>query len=79
MVDAKYANISGTQIALSKAGIQVCIPGEAMTLNVSGSVVWSRDVSYEGQQTVALGIRFKDMAPKLSGMLMVFADMLNSS
>jgi len=50
-----------------------------MTLNVSGSVVWSRDVSYEGQQTVALGIRFKDMAPKLSGMLMVFADMLNSS
>jgi len=79
VVDAKYSNISETQTALSKAGIQVCIPGEAMTLNVSGSVVWSRDVSYEGQQTVALGIRFKDMAPKLSGMLMVFADMLNSS
>ncbi len=78
VVDTKYANISETQIALLKAGIQVCIPGEAMTLNVSGSVVWSRNVSFEGQPTVALGIRFKEMAPKLSGMLMVFADMLNS-
>ena len=79
VVDAKYANISRSQIALSKAGIQVCIPGEAMTLNVAGSVVWSREVTFEGQQTVALGIQFKGMAPKLSGMLVVFADMLNSS
>jgi CRP-like cAMP-binding protein len=77
VVDAKYANISKYLMALSNAEIQVCIPGEAMTLNVSGSVVWSREVSFEGQKTVALGIRFKDMAPKLSGMLVVFADMLN--
>ena len=78
VVDAKYANISRYLMALSNAEIQVCIPGEAMTLNVSGSVVWSKEVSFEGQKTVALGIRFKDMAPKLSGMLVVFADMLNS-
>ena len=78
VVDAKYANISRYLMALSNADIQVCIPGEVMTLNVSGSVVWSREVSFEDQITVALGIRFKDMAPKLSGMLVVFADMLNS-
>ena len=78
VVDAKYANISRYLMALSNAEIQVCIPGEAMTLNVTGSVVWSREVSFEGQKTVALGIRFKEMAPKLSGMLVVFADMLNS-
>lgn len=77
VVDAKYANISRTLNALPKAGVQVCIPGEAMTLNVAGSVVWSREVSFEGHQTVALGIRFKDMTPRMSGMLVVFADMLN--
>jgi CRP-like cAMP-binding protein len=78
VVDAKYANISRYLMALSNAEIQVCIPGEAMTLNVTGSVVWSREVTFEGQKTVALGIRFKEMEPKLSGMLVVFADMLNS-
>lgn len=78
VVDAKYANISRTLNALPKAGIQVCIPGEAMTLNVAGSIVWSREVSIEGRQTVALGIRFKDMTPRMNGMLVVFADMLNS-
>jgi CRP-like cAMP-binding protein len=78
VVDAKYANISRYLMALSNADILVCIPGDVMTLNVSGSVVWSREVTFEDQKTVALGIRFKDMTPKLSGMLVVFADMLNS-
>lgn len=78
VVDPKYANISRYLMALSNADIQINIPGEVMTLNVSGSVVWSREVSFEDQKTVALGIRFKNMTPKLSGMLVVFADMLNN-
>lgn len=76
VVDSKYANISRALNALSKSGIQVCFKGDAISLNVAGSVVWSREVSYERQKTLALGIQFKEMTPRMRGMLVVFAEML---
>jgi hypothetical protein len=76
VVDAKYATIASSLNSLSDAGIEVCFPGDAMKLNVTGTIVWNREVAYEGEKTLALGIQFKDLTPKMSGMLVVFADML---
>ena len=53
------------------------MPSEAMTINVLGSIVWSNEIYYEEKKTVALGIRFEEMSPQLSGLLVVFADILH--
>lgn len=76
VLDAKFANITFIFKTLKHAKIKVSFPGEAYTLNVWGRIVWSRAVSFEGEKTLALGIQFKEMTPKMSGMLVVFADML---
>ena len=55
------------------------MPSEAMTINVLGSIVWSNEVYHEEQQTVALGIRFEEMSPQMSGLLVVFANVLNQT
>lgn len=75
IVDSNDVDMPKALSALPKSGIQVCFPGDGVSLNVAGDIVWSREVFYEGRKTVALGIQFKEMTPKMSGMLMVFADM----
>lgn len=46
---------------------------------MSGNIVWRRQVSAEDEKTVALGIQYQNMTPKLSGMLFVFADILHAA
>ena len=55
------------------------MPSGAMTINVVGSIVWSNEVYYDKQRTMALGIRFEEMSPQTSGLLVVFANMLNQA
>jgi CRP-like cAMP-binding protein len=78
VVDTKYASIASSLNSFSDAGIEVCFPSASMKLNVTGRIVWNREVAYEGEKTLALGVQFKDLTPKMSGMLIVFADMLYS-
>ena len=49
---------------------------EAMTIGVSGKIVWSKDIKLDDQKSVALGIQYQNMTPKLSGLIVVFADIL---
>ena len=76
VLDAKHKNIVSLAKNIKDAGITIFIPGGGFTLNVSGSVIWSRGVISNGKKTLALGIQFKGMTPKVSGLLVVFADML---
>jgi CRP-like cAMP-binding protein/Tfp pilus assembly protein PilZ len=78
VVDAKYASIASSLKTLADAAIEVCFPSSAMKLNVAGRIVWNKEVASEGEKTLALGVQFKDLTPKMSGMLIVFADMLYS-
>jgi hypothetical protein len=57
----------------------MALPSEAVTIKVLGSIVWSKEVYDEQGRTVALGIRFEEMSPQMSGLLMVFANLLNTS
>lgn len=76
VLDAKHKNIVSLAKNIKDAGVTIFMPGGGFTLNVSGSVIWSRGVISNGKKTLALGIQFKGMTPKVSGLLVVFADML---
>lgn len=57
--------------------LQMSLPSEAMTVTVRGRIIWEQKVSLESAvQTRALGIRFQELSPHLSGLLMVFAENL---
>jgi hypothetical protein len=50
------------------------MPSEGMELRVSGKIVWTHETTFEGGKTLAVGIQFEDLSPRLRGMLFVFAD-----
>lgn len=77
VLDAKYANVPSIYKNIKNAKIEISMPSGAMTINVRGSIVWSNKVFHEEQPTVALGIRFEDMSPQMSGLMVVFANTLN--
>jgi hypothetical protein len=79
VLDAKYASVPSIYKNIKNAKIEISMPSEAMTINVLGSIVWSNEVYHEEQRTVALGIRFEEMSPQMSGLLVVFANTLNQT
>jgi hypothetical protein len=64
---------------IKNARVQISMASEAMTISVSGKIVWSKEVVSEGQKSIALGIQYQNMTPKLSGLMVVFADILKGS
>jgi len=79
VLDAKYASVPSIYKNIKNAKIEISMPSGAMTINVVGSIVWSNEVYYDKQRTMALGIRFEEMSPQTSGLLVVFANMLNQA
>jgi hypothetical protein len=35
---------------------------------------WTQEIIFKGEKTLAVGIQFQNLSPKLSGMLFVFAN-----
>jgi CRP-like cAMP-binding protein len=79
VLNAKYAHVPSMYQDIKNIQIQMSMPGEAMKISVAGKIVWSKQVYAEDEKTVALGIQYKHMTPKLSGLLVVFADILHGS
>ena len=77
ILDSKYADIPTVYKSIQNAKIEISLPGEALTVSVTAAIAWSKEVYHGGEKTVALGIEFEDMSPKLSGLLVVFADILS--
>ncbi|MBW1821565.1 MAG: PilZ domain-containing protein, partial [Deltaproteobacteria bacterium] len=50
VLDAKHKNIVPLAKNIKDAGVTVFMPGGGFTLNVSGSVVWSRGVISNGKK-----------------------------
>ena len=63
---------------IKNASVQVSLPSEAMALNVSGTIIWSREMQLDDEKAFLLGIQFKKMSPKLKGMMITFADSICS-
>ncbi len=59
-----------------EVSIVMSLPSDAMSLNIRGKVIWSRNLVSDGEAAHALGIQFLPMPPNMSGLLLVFADNL---
>jgi hypothetical protein len=79
VLEKKFADRQGLPEHVKHARIEVALPREAMTLNVTGAVVWHRHVNFRGVKTMALGVQFDQMSPQLSGVLVAFADILSNN
>jgi CRP-like cAMP-binding protein len=67
-----YAEILSFENGMVNAKVQVNFPIEDLNVSIPGKIVWLSPVSHEGRKTIALGIQFDKMSPKLKGLLMMF-------
>ena len=79
VLDPDYAHVPSMYQKIKRVQVRLSMPGDAMTIGVAGKIVWSRQVADEGRKTVALGLQYRNMPPKLSGLLVVFADILHGT
>lgn len=59
------------------ARTKISLPNELLTLSILGKIVWFKQISKGGKILDILGIQFKEMPPKLSGILLVIANIMN--
>lgn len=76
VLNAEYQDIPDIDEILKNSRIDVCFPSDTFSIKVPGIFVWSKMISFEGEKTLAVGMQFKEMTPKLRGMLLIFVDML---
>ena len=78
VLDAKDLSVIKSVASFSKtiknSKVKINFPTEGLELKVSGKIAWTREVNYQKEKTLELGIQFQDLSPKLRGMLYVFAD-----
>jgi len=76
VLNSDYQRIPSFNKYIKEAGVQIGFPSEELTLNVTGKVVWSREITIAEEKTIALGMQFQEMSPKSRGMLLGFANSL---
>ncbi len=78
VLDAKdlsvVKSIASFSRTIKNATVKISFPNEGLELKVSGKIAWTREVVFQRKKTLALGIQFQGLSPKLCGMLFVFAD-----
>jgi CRP-like cAMP-binding protein len=76
-LDAKFWKDPPLHLIGKTAKIKLSLPNESMSLNILGKIVWFKQLSQNGKIVDLLGIHFKKMPPKLSGILLVIANIMN--
>jgi CRP-like cAMP-binding protein len=80
ILDSNHADMSAIMEAFQKKvnsnKIWMGLPTETMQIKILGSVAWSHKIIFQGKKTLALGIQFEEMSPRLRGMLFMFASCL---
>ena len=78
VLDANDLSVAKSVASFSKtikdSIVKISFPSEGMELKVSGKIAWTQEIIFKGERTLAVGIQFQDLSPKLRGMLFVFAD-----
>jgi hypothetical protein len=73
ILDTPLPRVPLSEVIGLEAKVSISIPEETLMLSVTGTIAWARAITIDERQTEALGIEFRDMPPKLSGFLMLFA------
>lgn len=78
VLEASDMSIAKSVTSFSKtiknSEVKINFPSEGMELKISGKIAWTQETIVRGKKTLALGIQFQDLSPKLRGMLFVFAE-----
>lgn len=76
-LDTKFWKDPPLHLIGRTARTKISLPNESLTLSILGKIVWFKQISQNGKIIDILGIQFKEMPPKLSGILLVLANMMN--
>ena len=83
VLDINDENISNSVVTLNKtiknSIVKLNYPNEGLELKISGKIAWTHEIKFRGMNTLALGIQFQGLSPKLRGMFFVFANSSSNS
>lgn len=78
VLDTNDENISNSVATLNKtiknSIVKISYPNEGLELKISGRIAWTHEITFRGMNTLALGIQFQGLSPKLRGMFFIFAN-----
>ena len=74
---ASNSSVSDLDKTLKDAKINVSVITDTLLLKISGKIVWSREVAHGGVKTVAIGMQFDEMSPKIRGLLFALVNSLD--
>jgi len=73
----KPLTISSLEKTVSNSKINVSVVTHTLLLKISGKIVWHREVVQNGAKTVAVGMQFDEMTPKIRGLLFALFNSLD--
>jgi CRP-like cAMP-binding protein len=76
-LDTKFWKDTPSHLIGKTTRTKISLPNELLTLSILGKIVWLKQISKGGKIYDILGIQFKEMPPKLSGILLVIANIMN--
>jgi CRP-like cAMP-binding protein len=74
---ANNSGISPLYKTVTNAKINVSVITHTLLLKISGQIVWSREVAHGGIKTLAIGMQFDEMSPKIRGLLFALVNSLD--
>jgi CRP-like cAMP-binding protein len=74
---ANNSGVSSLYKTVRNAKINVSVITHTLLLKISGKIVWSREIAHGGVKTLALGMQFDEMSPKIRGLLFALVNSLD--
>jgi len=74
---ANNSSISPLYKTVANAKINVSVITHTLLLKISGKIAWSREIAHGGVKTLALGMQFDEMSPKIRGLLFALVNILD--
>lgn len=69
--------ISSLDQTVTNAKIDVSVITRTLLLKISGKIVWSRELVHSGTKTLAIGMQFDEMSPRIRGLLFALFNSLD--
>jgi len=74
---ANNSGVSPLCKTVTNAKINVSVITHTLLLKISGKIVWSREIAHGGVKTLAIGMQFDEMSPKIRGLLFALVNSLD--
>jgi len=69
--------VSSLDKTISNSRINVSVVTHTLLLKISGKIAWRREVVHNGAKTLAVGMQFDEMVPKIRGLLFALFNSLD--